>query len=62
MRRCWRINVVASLLAGGLAVSSPVLANELLAPVIASLPDIPLVVGGQLLKRDDRGRVEKNIR
>lgn len=36
--------------------------NALLEPVIASLPDIPLVVSGDLQKRDARGRIETTYR
>lgn len=37
-------------------------ANPLLAGVIAVLPDIPLVVNGDLLKRDAKGKVETTYR
>lgn len=39
--------------------TTPARASELLEPVIASLPDIPLVVQGELHKRGESGTVEK---
>lgn len=40
----------------------PAAASPLMAPVIAALPDIPLVVNGDLQKRNERGRVEQTYR
>lgn len=48
-----RIITVLSVLTG----ARPVPARSLLAPVIAALPDIPLVVRGEVQQRDARGRI-----